>query len=340
MKYYLIVSVLAVLHVCSAIFWIRYLGPTLAKLSRMRNLCVNTVNSVIAVTVSSDYWDSRGKMGKMFRDTSRDKRLVKVNPTFIFCDPGTSAYEYRTGSKEDLQQLMIGCSDETELDLRVPFVDIATFATDMAGPRYNLADAYYYIHSLPEPSHRATMTQRLWARAVTIYRHREFNLAPEALWWIVTIVLFGCLLGPPVKSFFFADSPASHTTSTVVTSQGVELTDTPTYSSGCPDDCLLMLDDDFQNILQTGVIIKGPLPMGGELATLRIQFDDNGYGIGVGDARASSSLNLQKGDRVITRFGKVRLGSPGFEYERWVITPAEADKLAETGRFQYQRVKR
>ncbi len=81
--------------------------------------------------------------------------------------------------------------------------------------------------------------------------------------------------------------------------------------------------------LALAYVTDDPVYMGGGLVSVRVRF--RGQGGMSGAVRASSLLNLKKGDPVIVRRGKILYNDPEYGYEQWVISKEEAKALLVAG---------
>ncbi len=318
-NYYLVVSGLTFLvSLCYAV-WRVYLRPTLHKRMNRRKIYINKVNAVVAIAVRDDFHSAEM--------TAEMKAQVEVHPTFTFCDDEFAASKGFTGNFDDLNKLTAGCRYSTKLDLYVPFADKKKLSHDLDHLQ-QLSDAYMYIHGV-DPHLEKSYSQKMWAWMLKNSQLRPLNGWVEQSLFPVGLVLAVLLIAPAIVWAFYNGQPLDLTTTTRVTSQGVELRER-TFAT--TDQQPLMTD--FDGELDRGVVMEDPLCIGGELCGVRVRFDyqrpdDSGVGV-----ISSASLKLKVGDRVVIRSGNLLLGT-SYDSRRFVITEAEAQKLTETGRFHF-----
>ncbi len=89
-------------------------------------------------------------------------------------------------------------------------------------------------------------------------------------------------------------------------------------------------DSELMSGLAKAVVTEDPIYMGGGIVSVRVRFADGKRTVD-GGVRASSVLNLKKGDAVVVRYGDVMLRAGYYSAERWVIGKEEADVLLKSG---------
>jgi hypothetical protein len=94
---------------------------------------------------------------------------------------------------------------------------------------------------------------------------------------------------------------------------------------------LVVISDDFDSDLLSGTITSDPVYMGGNLVSVEYA-SDRCTDCAV---RASATMNLKKGDKIIVRTGRVMNRKGFYSAEAWVITQSEADALIATEKFHY-----